>query len=171
MQLRVKRVPHSKQYFAPADFHVTLRAPHHCNSFNSVSASFQPQSHFHLSHHCDAMRDAPSLFRNYRIAGRVFRDQRGNAPRAGACRVLQRGRELGDSGFPPSRHQGDLRAPRSRRGVEECTPRILSLCAGGRDPGRAVRRHGHPLPARPAGTLRSARWSARIGPDPLRRGA
>ena len=34
--------------------------------------------------------------------------------------------------------EGDLRAPRSRRGAEECTPRVLSLCADGRDPGRAV---------------------------------
>ena len=36
--------------------------------------------------------------------------------------------------------------------------------ADGRDAGRAVRRDGHPLPARPADTLRSARWSAATGP-------
>jgi len=40
---------------------------------------------------------------------------------------------------------------------QKSAPRVLSLCADGRDLRRAVRRHGHPLPARPADTLRSAR--------------
>ena len=141
----------------------------HLKSFNSASASSKPRFPFPSpASLCRSgemllcllqITDSPVQFSQTNVA---VRDERAHAE------FFSEGESLAIVVFRLSRYQGDLRAPRSRRGAEECTPRVLSLCADGRDPGRAVRRHGHPLPDRPADTLRSARWSAAIGPHCFR---